>query len=94
MAGLERDTAIVAGLAEAQRDEAEFEKGSHGDSHSISGLNDGIHDGLVFPTEEEVATLRRVPDSIPWNAYSQSLISAQENAEYRSDHVPFPPFTQ
>ena len=30
---------------------------------------DGIHDGLVFPTEEERATLRRVPDSIPWDAY-------------------------
>ena len=30
---------------------------------------DGIHDGLEFPTEEEKATLRRVPDSVPWNAY-------------------------
>lgn len=30
---------------------------------------DGIHDGLVFPTEEERATLRRVPDAIPWSAY-------------------------
>lgn len=30
---------------------------------------DGIHDGLIFPTEDERLTLRRVPDSIPWNAY-------------------------
>jgi len=30
---------------------------------------DEIHDGLEFPTEEEKATLRRVPDSVPWNAY-------------------------
>jgi hypothetical protein len=30
---------------------------------------DGIHDGLTFPTKDERLTLRRVPDSIPWNAY-------------------------
>ena len=30
---------------------------------------DGIHDGLIFPTKDERLTLRRVPDSIPWNAY-------------------------
>ena len=30
---------------------------------------DGFHDGLIFPTEDERLTLRRVPDSIPWNAY-------------------------
>jgi proton-dependent oligopeptide transporter, POT family len=36
-------------------------------------MNDGIHDGLVFPTEEEMATLRRVSDAIPWSAYRTSL---------------------
>lgn len=30
---------------------------------------DIIHDGLVFPTEEEKQTLRRISDTIPWNAY-------------------------
>ena len=33
------------------------------------------HDGLVFPTEEERTTLRRVPDSIPWDAYRKPLVS-------------------
>ena len=33
---------------------------------------DGIHDGLEFPNDEERATLRRVPDSVPWNAYRAS----------------------
>lgn len=33
---------------------------------------DGIHDGLVFPTEEERKTLRRVADTIPWNAYRET----------------------
>lgn len=36
---------------------------------------DGIHDGLIFPTEEERLTLRRVPDSIPWNAYCKFAIN-------------------
>ena len=39
----------------------------------IEYVADGIHDGLVFPTEEERATLRRVPDKIPWDAYRKPL---------------------
>jgi hypothetical protein len=35
---------------------------------------DGIHDGLIFPTEDERLTLRRVPDSIPWTAYCKFLM--------------------
>lgn len=30
---------------------------------------DDIHSGLIFPTDEERATLRRVADTLPWNAY-------------------------
>lgn len=30
---------------------------------------DDPHAGLEFPTEEERLTLRRVSDTIPWNAY-------------------------
>ncbi|KAG5644425.1 hypothetical protein DXG03_008520 [Asterophora parasitica] len=50
------------------------------DSVNIQGslLLDGIHDDLVFPTEHELGTLRRVSDSIPWNAY---LIASIELAE-------------
>jgi hypothetical protein len=29
---------------------------------------------IVFPTEQERATLRRVPDSIPWSAYRKPLV--------------------
>lgn len=42
------------------------------DDPEISVL-DGIHDGLEFPSEEEKLTLRRVTDTIPWNAYRKSL---------------------
>ena len=33
---------------------------------------DGIHDGLDFPSEHERQTLRRVADTVPWNAYRKS----------------------
>lgn len=32
---------------------------------------DSAHEGLEFPSEEELATLRRVSDTLPWAAYSE-----------------------
>lgn len=32
------------------------------------------HAGLVFPTEEELHSLRRISDSIPWNAYRRFIL--------------------
>jgi POT family proton-dependent oligopeptide transporter len=69
------DQDILAGLAEANRDEADFEnkhRRGDGDGDSINDLNDGVHDGLVFPSEEDKVTLRRVPDTIPYQAYREN----------------------
>ena len=62
---------IPAGLGESKRNEFVYEKkvGSSSEDGLSVEVHDGIHDGLVFPTEEERATLRRVPDNVPWNAY-------------------------
>ena len=39
---------------------------------SISHLPDGLEKaGLVPPTQEEMGTLRHVPDKINWSAYSK-----------------------
>ena len=62
---------------DAQHVDEKYSLEKHSDTESHSGLKidhelDGIHDGLEFPTEEERATLRRVPDSIPWAAYRES----------------------
>src|SRR5262245_7649313 len=71
MAGLQADSALVAGLSEAKRDEFEDEKArgsqeiaSSTEDHKLEGdlKRDGIHDGLEFPTDEERETLRRVAD--------------------------------
>lgn len=79
MAGLQTDVDILAGIAHAEKQtgpekshtfDSDSSRDHKGDSEAR--VQDGIHDGLEFPTEEEKKTLRRVADSIPWNAYRQS----------------------
>ncbi|KAJ7076586.1 peptide transporter PTR2A [Mycena belliarum] len=55
---------------------------------------DGIHDGLVRPTEEERLTLRRVADTIPWNAYLIALVELAERFSFYGAGVVFTNFIQ
>ncbi|KAF7360979.1 putative peptide transporter ptr2 [Mycena sanguinolenta] len=55
---------------------------------------DGIHDGLVCPTEEELATLRHVGDVIPWNAYLIAIVELAERFSYYGAGVVFTNFIQ
>ena len=77
MAGLDKDAAIIVTLGEADKEQFGNEKKLQvGAQHSDDSVpedieSDGIHDGLVFPTDEERATLRRVSDHIPRSAYRQ-----------------------
>lgn len=76
MASIQRDDDALAGLAHAEKNKSHTLDSDH--SYDRKGdpevpVLDGIHDGLEFPTEEEKQTLRRVADSIPWNAYCESL---------------------
>ena len=74
MAGQGPDKDIIAGLAEAQRDEVELEKkGLAMREDDSSEEIDDIYDGLEFPTEEEKQTLRRVPDALPLRAFREFL---------------------
>ncbi|TDL26999.1 PTR2-domain-containing protein [Rickenella mellea] len=96
MAGLQTDDAVVAGLAEAKHDEFLYEKKlGHSDVASTDGsIHDGVHDGLELPTEDEKATLRRVPDKIPWNAYTVAFIELAERFSYYGTTVVFTNFIQ
>lgn len=47
------------------------EKSSLGGGDGDHEVLDEVHAGLIFPTEEEKLTLRRVADTIPWGAYSK-----------------------
>ncbi|KAJ7659102.1 peptide transporter PTR2A [Mycena polygramma] len=55
---------------------------------------DGIHDGLVCPTDEERETLRRVGDVIPWNAYLIAIVELAERFSYYGAGVVFTNFIQ
>ena len=74
MAGLQADVDAFAGIAHAEKLRTVDSDGSRDlKSDPEAPVLDGIHDGLEFPTEEEKKTLRRVADTIPWNAYRQQL---------------------
>jgi POT family proton-dependent oligopeptide transporter len=70
MAGLQTDADALVAQSEVLKHQHEKPIGdSKSFIESSEEADDGIHDGLVFPTEEEKATLRRVSDTLPWNAY-------------------------
>ncbi|KAJ7150122.1 peptide transporter PTR2A [Mycena crocata] len=104
MAGLQTDaTAPLAALSvvEAEKSHSLDEKHrGHGpgeevthDSFSEPEL-DGIHDGLVFPTDEERTTLRRVPDAVPWSAYLIAIVELAERFSFYGSSVVFTNFIQ
>ncbi|KAF8148069.1 peptide transporter PTR2A [Crassisporium funariophilum] len=89
MAGLQHDDAALAAFADIKKHESTSEKTSDLD-HEL----DGIHDGLTFPTDEERATLRRVPDSIPWNAYLIAFVELAERFSFYGSSVVFTNYIQ
>lgn len=55
---------------------------------------DDVHAGLIFPTDEERANLRRVADSLPWNAYLIAFVELSERFSYYGSSVVFTNFIQ
>ncbi|KAJ7582545.1 POT family-domain-containing protein [Mycena floridula] len=96
MAGLQHDT-VISYAAEADLKREEYDKeGIHEISSSDVGKvePDDIHDGLEFPTEEELRTLRRVKDAIPWNAYLIALVELAERFSFYGSSVVFTNYIQ
>lgn len=66
----------LAGISEIKRGQVYTDEEKNAPSErSIYYEDDGVHDGLEFPTEEERHTLRRVSDKLPWAAYRKSLLT-------------------
>ncbi|KAL0581439.1 hypothetical protein V5O48_000593 [Marasmius crinis-equi] len=85
-----------AALHEAEFKQEHPEKGdlSSSESNGHEPVQDGIHDGLEFPTEEERLTLRRVADKVPWNAFSIAFVEMAERFSYYGTSVVFTNFIQ
>ncbi|SJL09229.1 related to PTR2-Di-and tripeptide permease [Armillaria ostoyae] len=99
MASLEPNMSIVATGAESAR--VDYDKKVHADEVSLTEKGasletelDGIHDGLEFPTEEEIETLRRVSDAIPWTAYLIAIVEMAERFSFYGSTVVFTNFIQ
>ncbi|KAJ7772205.1 peptide transporter PTR2A [Mycena metata] len=75
-------------------DGEEYEMDEGGNSARQLHELDGIHDGLVFPTDEERETLRRVPDTMPWNAYLIAVVELAERFSFYGAGVVFTNFIQ
>ncbi|KAH7890643.1 POT family-domain-containing protein [Phlebopus sp. FC_14] len=75
---MELDRDITAGLAEADRHRHSYDAGLEKKGTESFDDVDSIHAGLEFPTEEELATLRRVSDAIPWTAYMIAVVELAE----------------
>ena len=67
---MQHDDEVFEAIGNVKKDTEQLSYANHSDlnNHEL----DGIHDNLEFPTDEERATLRRVADTIPWNAYRES----------------------
>lgn len=80
MAGLQAaDTDVLAGAAQAHVEPLDVDEKHHRleeESDLHQSVHDGIHDGLILATDEDLHTLRRIPDKIPWNAYRASRAAA------------------
>jgi hypothetical protein len=62
------DTSYPVASEAAQKPHSEKTASISSVSHQLDDLR---HAGLVAPTEEEMKTLRHVPDKINWSAYSR-----------------------
>ncbi|KIY65111.1 oligopeptide transporter [Cylindrobasidium torrendii FP15055 ss-10] len=92
MTGIEQDAQEIA-LAGAEKHDAD--KGSI-ETSLASGrfFTDAHHSGLEIPTDEDRATLRRVSDSIPWNAYLIAFVELAERFSFYGSQVVFTNFIQ
>ncbi|PPQ93583.1 hypothetical protein CVT25_005463 [Psilocybe cyanescens] len=90
MTGLQHDDEALAAVAHAKVDIKETDDSSEQYSHEL----DGVHDGLVFPTDEERATLRRIADTIPWSAYLIAVVELAERFSFYGSSVVFTNFIQ
>ncbi|TFK71960.1 peptide transporter PTR2A [Pluteus cervinus] len=90
MAAVQHDDGAFAAAAEAEKAISQ----SHDSAEVVDEPYDAAHAGLEFPTEEEVHTLRRVSDTIPWNAYLIAVIELAERFSFYGASVVFTNFIQ
>lgn len=59
-----------------------------------SSLPSDIIDDGTFPTEEEIKTLHRVPDKVPWRVYTVAFVELCERFSYYGTQILFQNYVQ
>ncbi len=94
----------IAGQAEAQRDAYVADVKAHSgkdEAHPVGHLESGVRvkpetsdDDFVAPTEDDLATLRRVPEKLPWTTYAIAFCELAERFSYYGSVQVFQNFIQ
>ena len=79
MATRQADDAVLAGLSEAEKDEAKNEKAPSTESPSVTHFHD---DGTEVPTGEDLTHLHRISDSLPFRTYLIAYVELAERFSY------------
>lgn len=74
MSGLNTEDAVLGAHHDMALAESVPEKHNHDGSE--------LSDEDTFPTEEEMKTLRRIPDKIPWKAFPIAFVELCERFSY------------
>ncbi|EIW81520.1 PTR2-domain-containing protein [Coniophora puteana RWD-64-598 SS2] len=74
--------------------DASIEKKDLGSDVGSSIETDSAHEGLEFPTVDELTTLRRVQDDVPWNAYAIAFVELAERFSYYGSSIVFVNYIQ
>ncbi|KAL0577272.1 hypothetical protein V5O48_004700 [Marasmius crinis-equi] len=94
MAGIAQyEAEEIAALSHVKKNEILVDQ-THSTDVKDSAELDGIYDGLEFPSEEEKATLRRVADRMPWNAYLIAIVEMAERFSFYGCSAVFTNFIQ
>ncbi|KAL5526292.1 hypothetical protein ACEPAF_8015 [Sanghuangporus sanghuang] len=94
MAAYPADDAALAGLSEANRAEIDSEKTPSTESINQPSLAHHHVDGTEIPTEEDMVSLRRIPDTLPFRAYMIAYVELAERFSYYGSTVVFTNFIQ
>ncbi|KAK4219607.1 peptide transporter-like protein [Rhypophila decipiens] len=88
---VDTENATIVGAAKDEGREIALTKDASAPDYKVS--LDG-HDDNRAPTEEELHTLRRVPEKIPWNIYTIAFIELCERFSYYGTTAVFTNFIQ
>ncbi|KAJ3575012.1 hypothetical protein NP233_g1374 [Leucocoprinus birnbaumii] len=94
MATFHTDDAAVVAVVHSDKLDEKASQSHESYAPDIVDAPADAHEGLTFPTEEERITLRRVADSLPWNAYLIAFVELAERFSFYGSQVVFTNFIQ